>query len=114
MVENNRVDAKRSTKNRAMRVDKNLIQQPIVDIKLPYLYSTLSMSSETKKRLPVPRVKWLFVRAQSKDISSGRMDAEVTISDEHYELVALSDQVSFIVDTTTGAEKGQKSLDSRL
>lgn len=62
-----------------------------------YGYPTLSMNLEIKKLLPPEGVKWLFMRARAKEIKNGRMDAEITVLDEALELVALSHQVSFIV-----------------
>lgn len=56
------------------------------------------MSLEIKKVLPPEGVQWLFLRARAKEIKNGRMDAEIAILDEGFELVALSHQVSFIVD----------------
>ena len=72
------------------------------------------MSLDIKKLLPDPGGKWLFVRAQVRKIGNGRMDAEVTILDEFHELVALSHQVSFIIDTSTGDEKRPESENCRL
>ena len=118
MVENYRTDAEWSTKNlvtRAMRAGQESSTATDRGHKaVPYGYPTLSMSLDIKKHLPAPGVKWLFIRAQAKEIKNGRMDAEVTILDEFHELVALSHQVSFIVDTTTGGENRQKSENCRL
>ena len=72
------------------------------------------MSLDTKDLLPVPGVKWLSVRAQAKEIGNRRMDAEVTILDETHELVALSQQVSFIIDTSIENEKRPISENCRL
>ncbi len=44
-----------------------------------FWYPTLSMTLEIKKLLPPSGVKWLFLRAQAKDIRNGRMDTEVSI-----------------------------------
>lgn len=63
-----------------------------------YAYPTLSMSLEVKKLLPSEGVKWLFVRARAKQIKNGRFDAEVTIHNENLELVAVSHQVSSVID----------------
>lgn len=54
-------------------------------------------------------LKWLFVRAQAKEIKDGRMDAELTILDESLNLGALSRQVDFIVDFAQEFRKGQQS-----
>lgn len=55
------------------------------------------MSMDIKKTLPSEGVQWLFLRAQVKTVRNGRMDAEVIILDEEFELVAVSHQVTFIV-----------------
>ena len=83
-------------------------------IPMPYGYPTLSMSLEIKQILPPSGVKWLFVRAQAKEIKNGRMDAEVTILNEGHELAALSHQVSFIVDTTKAVGESAKAKNGRL
>lgn len=65
-----------------------------------HMYPTVSISLEIKKVLPPEGVKWLFMRARAKEIKNGRMDAEIVILDEDFELVALSHQVSFMVNST--------------
>ena len=69
---------------------------------LAYWYPTLSMTLEVKKLLPGEGLKWLFVRAQAKEIKNGRMDAEVFIFDADLELVALSHHVCLVVDNARG------------
>ena len=64
----------------------------------PHWYPTLSMNLEIKKLLPPGGVKWLFIRAQTKEVQRGRMDAEVMIFDRHMELVALSHQICFVIE----------------
>ncbi|KAL9120027.1 MAG: hypothetical protein Q9187_003417 [Circinaria calcarea] len=64
----------------------------------PAMIITLATNIEIKKRLPICGVKWLFMRAQAKQIKNGRMDMEVVILDEKMDLVALSSQVLSIVD----------------
>ena len=59
-------------------------------------HPTLSMTLDVKKKLPEGGVKWLFLRARSLEIKNGRMDVEVTILDEKFELVALSHHVALI------------------
>ena len=75
---------------------------------------TLSMSLDIKKLLPPEGVKWLFVRAQAKQIRNGRFDAEVTIWDEHLELVALSHHVSFVLNFPQTSGKDDKSMRGKL
>lgn len=79
-----------------------------------YRYPTLSLSLEVKKVLPPEGVKWLFMRARAKEIKNGRMDAEITILDEAFELVALSHQVSFIVDVAKKSAIEPRWKDGKL
>lgn len=64
-----------------------------------YAYPTLSMHLEIKKSLPPQGAQWLFLRAQSTEIKNGRFDAEITILDENLDLVALSTQVCFVINS---------------
>ena len=118
MVENYHPGGNFSTKNlvaRAMQAkqDSNTATGH-GRIPMSYGYSTLSMSLEIKQTLLPSSVKWLFVRAQVKEMRNGRMDAEVTILNDSHELVALSHQVSFIVDTTKAAGESLKAKNGRL
>lgn len=63
-----------------------------------FWYPTLLLNLDVKKALPKEGVKYLFVRAQSKQIRNGRLDIEVTIMDEQGDLVALSHHVVLVVD----------------
>ena len=65
-----------------------------------HFYPTLSMSLEIKRSLPPEGVKWLFVRAQAKEVRNGRMDVEVMIFDQDMELVALSHQICLVIENT--------------
>ena len=110
MVENYRPNAEWGTRmvaSRATSIIENFSRADINgDSQDPlYAYPTFSMTLEVKTLLPPEGVKWLFVRAQAKQIKNGRMDTEVTIFDSDLELVALSHQVSFIVDLSHGARK---------
>ena len=71
----------------------------------PFKYLTASMSLEMKNVLPPEGVRWLFLRAQAKEIQNGRLDAEILILNETLDLVAISHQVSFII---TGLEFTRK------
>lgn len=79
-----------------------------------YRYPTLSMSLEIKKVLPPEGVQWLFLRARAKEIKNGRMDAEIAVLDEGLELVALSHQVSFIVDMAKSPAIRPRQKDGKL
>lgn len=70
-----------------------------------FWYPTLSMTLEIKKVLPPQGVKWLFMRAQAKEIKNGCMDAEVTILDQSSELVALSHHVCLVIGNEDGPLK---------
>ena len=74
----------------------------------PAMIMTLATSIEIKKRLPVGGAKWLFMRAQAKQIKNGRMDMEIVILDEGMDLVALSSQVLQIVDLKRVKKTKQK------
>ena len=118
MVENYRPNAAWSIKKmvaRAMQVG----QDSSTDVDrgrtpVPYSYPTLSLSLEIKKLLPAQGVKWLLIRAEAKEIKNGRMDAAVTIVDENLELVAVSQQVSFIVDLVEEAKKAASHKEGKL
>ena len=79
-----------------------------------YGYPTLSMSLEIKKVLPPEGVKWLFMRARAKEIKNGRMDAEIFVLDESLELVALSHQVSFMIDFAHNPAIRPRQKDGKL
>ena len=77
-------------------------------------YPTLTMSLEIKKLLPPGGVKWLFVRAQAKEVRYGRMDVEVMIFDQGMGLVALSHQLCFIVENFEAQRQKQRSSRGKL
>lgn len=72
------------------------------------------MTLEIKKLLPPQGVKWLFVRAQAKEVRNGRMDTEVTILDEKLKLVALSHHVCFIIENAHGPLKKAVPKEEKL
>lgn len=74
----------------------------------PAMITSLSTSIEIKKLLPPEGTKWLFLRAQAKEIKNGRMSMEVLVFDEHMELVALSQQLCPIIDLTRAMKNKQK------
>ena len=79
-----------------------------------YLYPTLTLSLEIKKVLPPEGVRWLFVRAQVKEVKHGRMDAEVMICDHRMGLVALSHQTCLVVENTQALKQKQQSTKGKL
>ena len=72
------------------------------------------MGLEVKKLLPLEGVKWLFVRAQAKQIKNDCIDAELTILDEILELVALSHHVNLIIDFAQDIWRSQESKKGKL
>ncbi|KAF5879264.1 uncharacterized protein Bfra_006469ia [Botrytis fragariae] len=56
----------------------------------PAMITPLATSIEIKKLLPPRGTKWLFMRAQAKEVKDGRLSMEVMLFDEGMELVALS------------------------
>lgn len=71
-------------------------------------YPTLVLNLERKKSLPPGGAEWLFTRVVAKVINKGRMDLEVLIMDQTFELVALSHHVCMIVDVSrNSAERGK-------
>ncbi|KAI9704294.1 MAG: hypothetical protein M1836_007155 [Candelina mexicana] len=60
-------------------------------------YPTVVLNLDIKKALPEEGAKWLFVRAQAKQIWNGRMDLEIIIMDEGGDIVALSHHVTLIL-----------------
>lgn len=71
------------------------------------------MHLEIKKLLPPQGVQWLFLRARSTEIKNGRFDAEITILDEKLELVALSHQICFVIESAQIADE-KNGRDSKL
>ena len=79
-----------------------------------YWYLTLNLSLEIKKLLPRGGVRWLFVRAQVREVRNGRMGAEVMIFDQDGGLVALSHQICHAVENTEALKKKQRLSKGKL
>jgi len=62
-----------------------------------HVHVSLSLTTETKKRLPPEGVRWLYLRSEIKSVQQGRMDLEVLVFDEGLELVAISHQVAQMI-----------------
>ncbi|KAE8354929.1 hypothetical protein BDV28DRAFT_146634 [Aspergillus coremiiformis] len=58
------------------------------------VHTTLGVSTEIKKGLPVEGVRWLYLRTEFKAIADGRMDLGSLSLDQEMELVAVSHQVA--------------------
>ncbi|OCL08296.1 hypothetical protein AOQ84DRAFT_318725, partial [Glonium stellatum] len=63
-------------------------------------YPTLLLNLDVKKPLPEEGVEFLFVRVRSKQIKNGRLDLEVIVMDIEGEIVALSNHVNLVLDST--------------
>ncbi|KAM0315699.1 hypothetical protein ACHAO8_003751 [Botrytis cinerea] len=74
----------------------------------PAMITSLATSIEIKKLLPPGGTKWLFMRAQAKEIKDGRLSVEVMMFDEGMELVALSQQLCPIIDLSRVMANKQK------
>ncbi|KAK2612683.1 hypothetical protein QQS21_001300 [Conoideocrella luteorostrata] len=53
---------------------------------------TVNLDIEYKRRLPREGQQWLFSRASTKMLQGGRMDLDITMCNEHMELVAIAHQ----------------------
>ncbi|KAJ5728663.1 uncharacterized protein N7483_003171 [Penicillium malachiteum] len=60
-------------------------------------YPTVTLSLDLKKRLPPGGVEWLYSRIDTKVVSNGRTDLNVTILDKDGEVVAMGSQVGLVV-----------------
>ncbi|KAF2738062.1 hypothetical protein EJ04DRAFT_541502 [Polyplosphaeria fusca] len=69
------------------------------------IQTTLTMSTEIKRRLPDEGVRWLYVRSEAKSIQNGRLDVHVVLFDEKMRLVAISNQVAVVIPTVGKAAK---------
>ncbi|THV44658.1 hypothetical protein BGAL_0599g00050 [Botrytis galanthina] len=74
----------------------------------PAMIASLATSIEIKKLLPPGGTKWLFMRAQAKEIKNGRLSMEVMVFDEGMELVALSQQLCPIIELSRAMANKQK------
>lgn len=79
-----------------------------------FWYPTLLLNLDIKKALPTAGAKYLFVRAQSKQIKNGRLDIEVTIMDEQHDLVAISHHVVLIVGSERNLSTRRKADSEKL
>lgn len=59
--------------------------------------STINMSVEIKKKLPVEGARWLYLRSEAKRVQNSRMDLEVLVFDGEMDLVAISHQVVHLI-----------------
>ncbi|TGO66713.1 hypothetical protein BELL_0938g00040 [Botrytis elliptica] len=85
----------------------------IVDVesgsyRAPAMITSLATSVEMKKLLPLGGAKWLFMRAQAKEIKDGRWSMEVMVFDEGMELVAVSQQLCPIIELSRAMANKQK------
>lgn len=73
-----------------------------------FWYPTLLLNLDIKKVLPAEGVKWLNVRAEIKQVKSGRMDLGIWVRDAAGELVALSNHVGFVLDASRNTASRRK------
>lgn len=74
-------------------------------------YPTLLLNLDVKKPLPEEGVEFLFVRVRSKQIKNGRFDLEVIVMDAEGDIIALSNHVNLVLDSTRNLAKRRKSGD---
>lgn len=79
-----------------------------------HFYSILSLHLKIKKLLSPQETKWLFLRARSIEIKNERFDVEITILNEKLELVTLSHQVCFVLDSVQLADDETMRKDDKL
>ncbi|KAJ4288924.1 hypothetical protein N0V90_011265 [Kalmusia sp. IMI 367209] len=65
------------------------------------VHATMSISTEIKKILPKTGMRWLYLRSEVKSIQNGRMDMTVLLFDEERDLVAISQQVLYLIAGTS-------------
>ena len=63
----------------------------------PVIASSLSINTEIKRKLRDGGEKWLFMRATTKCLEDGRMDAEVILLDIEGRIVALSNHIGIVI-----------------
>ena len=74
----------------------------------PATYMSLAFTLDIKRKLPAEGVDWLFLRARLLHVENGRMNIELTILDEHKQLIALSHQLCQIIDLARSRGNKQK------
>ncbi|KAF7954983.1 uncharacterized protein EAE97_000242 [Botrytis byssoidea] len=94
-------------REREMGVAKN-VDVESGSYRAPAMITSLATSIEIKKLLPPGGSKWLFMRAQAKEIKDGRLSMEVMVFDEGMELVALSRQLCPIIELSRAMANKQK------
>ncbi len=77
-----------------------------------FWYPTLVLNLEIKKALPREGLEWLQMRVQSKQIKNGRLDLEVVLLDERGELVAISNHVNLILDSSRNTAERTRTGDA--
>lgn len=74
-------------------------------------YPTLLLNLDVKKPLPEEGVEFLFVRVRSKQIKNGRFDLEVIVMDAEGDIIALSNHINLVLDSTRNLAKRRKPGD---
>lgn len=70
-------------------------------------YPTLLMNLEIKRGVPEGGAEWLYMRTTLREARNGRFDMEFVILNEAGELVAHSQHVNLVVDSTRNAPTGK-------
>ena len=63
----------------------------------PFVISTIAVSTEIKRLLPMEGTKWLFMRVTTRSLLNDRMDYDVVLIDEHGELLAGTHHVAQVI-----------------
>ena len=74
----------------------------------PATYMSLALTLDVKRKSPPEGVDWLFLRARLLHVEHGRMNIELTILDEHKQVIAVSHQLCQIIDLARSRGSKQK------
>ena len=81
-------------------------------------YPTVVLNMEIKKTLQAEGTEWLFSRVKATQIRNGRMDIEIVILDQAWDIVALSNHVALVVpaerNVVRNKGRGEKNSESKL
>jgi hypothetical protein len=69
---------------------------------------TLTLDIEFKRRLPKEGQEWMFTRAATRMMQDGRYDLDVTICDQHMDILCLSRQTIVALDAKRKFGTGKK------
>jgi hypothetical protein len=92
--------------DQAMEMEKTGSSTQSLDWSLPRWYTTLNMSIEVKRELPAEGTKWLFQRMRTKEVKDGLLDVSGELFDENGSLIALTQQLWMVIDTSKASGSG--------